>query len=214
MVRLPLTAHRQIVFGKLTKVFPFAIVTYCVQQTGVYTGEPTGAYTGGPKGGYSACTCPATARPARPNWPKAAAALALAALSTAFADAKVRSMALTAVSPILNIAGPRVFNQSAYGSCNGSCDLTRKSRFVSRISAAVVTAVVIVTRCVWMYPATYLPRWLFPPLKRRDPSHLGNGRSCAHPAVRGGAQPLSASDIDLLYESVTPTGRKPTRLGL
>ncbi|MGH6829788.1 MAG: cation:proton antiporter, partial [Methylocella sp.] len=23
---------------------------------------------------------------------------------------------------------------------------------------------------VWMYPATYLPRWLFPPLKRRDPS--------------------------------------------
>jgi N-ethylmaleimide reductase len=28
--------------------------------------------------------------------------------------------------------------------------------------------------------------------------------------VRGGAQPLSASDIDLLYESVTPTGRKPT----
>jgi N-ethylmaleimide reductase len=28
--------------------------------------------------------------------------------------------------------------------------------------------------------------------------------------VRGGAQPLSVSDIDLLYESVTPTGRKPT----
>jgi hypothetical protein len=93
-------------------------------------------------------------------------------------------------------------------------NLTRKSRFGSRISAAVVTAVVIVTRCVWMYPATYLPRWLFPPLKRKDLSHLGNGRSCAHPDVRGGAQPLSASDIDLLYESVTPTGRKPTRLGL
>ena len=28
-------AHWQIVFGKLTKVFPFAIVTYCVQQTDV-----------------------------------------------------------------------------------------------------------------------------------------------------------------------------------
>ena len=38
------------------------------------------------------------------------------------------------------------------------------------ISAALVSAVVIVTRFVWMYPATYLPRWLFPPLKRRDPS--------------------------------------------
>jgi CPA1 family monovalent cation:H+ antiporter len=38
------------------------------------------------------------------------------------------------------------------------------------ISAAVVSAVVITARFVWMYPATYLPRWLFPPLKRRDPS--------------------------------------------
>ncbi len=38
------------------------------------------------------------------------------------------------------------------------------------MSAAVVSAVVIVARFVWMYPATYLPRWLFPPIKRRDPS--------------------------------------------
>src|SRR5208283_4811881 len=30
------------------------------------------------------------------------------------------------------------------------------------ISAAVVIAVVIVTRFIWMYPATYLPRWLYP----------------------------------------------------
>jgi monovalent cation/hydrogen antiporter len=30
--------------------------------------------------------------------------------------------------------------------------------------------VVIVARFVWMYPATYLPRWLFPPIRRRDPS--------------------------------------------
>jgi Na+/H+ antiporter len=38
------------------------------------------------------------------------------------------------------------------------------------ISAAIVSAVVIVARFVWMYPATYLPRWLFPPLKRKDPA--------------------------------------------
>ena len=38
------------------------------------------------------------------------------------------------------------------------------------ISAAIVSAVVIITRFVWMYPAAYLPRWLFPPLRRRDPS--------------------------------------------
>ena len=38
------------------------------------------------------------------------------------------------------------------------------------LSAAIVSAVVIVARFVWMYPATYLPRWLFPPIRRRDSS--------------------------------------------
>ena len=37
-------------------------------------------------------------------------------------------------------------------------------------SAAVVSAVVIVARFVWIYPATYLPRWLSPRLRRKDPS--------------------------------------------
>lgn len=38
------------------------------------------------------------------------------------------------------------------------------------ISAALVCGVVIVTRFVWMYPATYLPRWLIPAVRRKDPS--------------------------------------------
>ncbi|MBM3562607.1 MAG: Na+/H+ antiporter [Alphaproteobacteria bacterium] len=38
------------------------------------------------------------------------------------------------------------------------------------ISAAVVSLVVILARFVWMYPITYLPRWLIPSLARRDPS--------------------------------------------
>jgi monovalent cation/hydrogen antiporter len=38
------------------------------------------------------------------------------------------------------------------------------------LSAVVIGVVVIVTRFVWIYPATYLPRWLFPSIKRRDPS--------------------------------------------
>src|SRR6202047_865061 len=38
------------------------------------------------------------------------------------------------------------------------------------MSAAIVSAVVIVARFVWMYPATYLPRWLFPPIQRGDAS--------------------------------------------
>src|SRR3984957_13265107 len=37
------------------------------------------------------------------------------------------------------------------------------------ISAGVVSAVVIVARFVWMYPATYLPRWLFAAILRVDP---------------------------------------------
>jgi monovalent cation/hydrogen antiporter len=38
------------------------------------------------------------------------------------------------------------------------------------VAVAVTTAIVIVARFVWVYPATYLPRWLIPPLRRRDPS--------------------------------------------
>jgi monovalent cation/hydrogen antiporter len=38
------------------------------------------------------------------------------------------------------------------------------------ISVAVITAVVIVARFVWVFPAVYLPRWLFPAIRRKDPS--------------------------------------------
>ncbi|MHB8812137.1 MAG: Na+/H+ antiporter [Steroidobacteraceae bacterium] len=38
------------------------------------------------------------------------------------------------------------------------------------ISAAVVSAVVIAARFAWMFPATYVPRWLSASLRRRDPS--------------------------------------------
>ena len=38
------------------------------------------------------------------------------------------------------------------------------------ISVAVITGVVIVARFVWIFPATYLPRWLFPAIRRKDPS--------------------------------------------
>jgi Na+/H+ antiporter len=38
------------------------------------------------------------------------------------------------------------------------------------IAGFVVSAVVIATRFIWMYPATYLPRWLIPAVRRKDPS--------------------------------------------
>ena len=37
-------------------------------------------------------------------------------------------------------------------------------------AAAVVSVVVILARFVWIFPATYLPRWLFPAIARNDPS--------------------------------------------
>jgi CPA1 family monovalent cation:H+ antiporter len=36
--------------------------------------------------------------------------------------------------------------------------------------AAVIALTVIVLRIVWVFPATYLPRWLIPGLRERDPS--------------------------------------------
>jgi CPA1 family monovalent cation:H+ antiporter len=38
------------------------------------------------------------------------------------------------------------------------------------IPAVTVSVVVIAARFVWMYPATYLPRWLFPSVRRKDPA--------------------------------------------
>ncbi len=38
------------------------------------------------------------------------------------------------------------------------------------LSAGLVTAVVIVARFVWIFPATYPPRWLIPPIRRKDPT--------------------------------------------
>jgi CPA1 family monovalent cation:H+ antiporter len=38
------------------------------------------------------------------------------------------------------------------------------------MAAVVVCVVVVVTRFVWVFPATYLPRWLVPSIKRYDPS--------------------------------------------
>ena len=39
------------------------------------------------------------------------------------------------------------------------------------VSAAIIISIVVIAaRFIWMYPATYLPRWLFPSLRRRDPA--------------------------------------------
>jgi CPA1 family monovalent cation:H+ antiporter len=38
------------------------------------------------------------------------------------------------------------------------------------IATALAGTIVIIARYVWVFPATYIPRWLFPPVRRKDPS--------------------------------------------
>jgi monovalent cation/hydrogen antiporter len=38
------------------------------------------------------------------------------------------------------------------------------------VPTVLVSAIVIAARFIWVFPATYLPRWLFPAIRRKDPS--------------------------------------------
>src|SRR4029077_15216084 len=38
------------------------------------------------------------------------------------------------------------------------------------VATPITAPIVIVARFVWVFPATYLPRWLIPWIARRDPS--------------------------------------------
>jgi CPA1 family monovalent cation:H+ antiporter len=73
------------------------------------------------------------------------------------------------------------------------------------ISAAIVCAVVIVARFVWMYPATYLPRWLIPAIARKDPSPPWQWPfALAFTGVRGMVSLAAALAIPLATESGEP----------
>jgi len=49
-------------------------------------------------------------------------------------------------------------------------DIADSSKSDLALAAVVVSVVVIVTRFVWTFPATYLPRWLIPSLRHKDPA--------------------------------------------
>jgi monovalent cation/hydrogen antiporter len=73
------------------------------------------------------------------------------------------------------------------------------------ISAAVVCIVVIVARFVWMYPATYIPRWLSPRLARRDPAPPWQWPfALAFTGVRGIVSLAAALAIPLMTERGQP----------
>ena len=72
-------------------------------------------------------------------------------------------------------------------------------------SAAVVSGVVILTRFVWLYPATYLPRWLVPAIRRNDPAPPWQWPfALASAGVRGVVSLAAALAIPLATESGQP----------
>jgi CPA1 family monovalent cation:H+ antiporter len=73
------------------------------------------------------------------------------------------------------------------------------------VSAVVVSAVVIATRFIWMYPATYLPRWLIPSIARKDPAPPWQWPFVlAFTGVRGIVSLAAALAIPLLTDDGTP----------
>ena len=73
------------------------------------------------------------------------------------------------------------------------------------ISAVIITLVVIVARFVWLYPATYLPRWLSPSLRHRDPSPPWQWPfALAFTGVRGIVSLAAALAIPFATESGAP----------
>ena len=70
------------------------------------------------------------------------------------------------------------------------------------IATALTTAIVIAARFVWVFPATYLPRWLSPSLRKRDPSPPWQAPFIlSFFGVRGVVSLAAALAIPLLLES-------------
>ena len=72
-------------------------------------------------------------------------------------------------------------------------------------SALLITAVVIVARFVWTFPAIYLPRWLIPAIRRADPSPPWQWAfALSFTGVRGVVSLVAALAIPLTTPSGAP----------
>jgi CPA1 family monovalent cation:H+ antiporter len=73
------------------------------------------------------------------------------------------------------------------------------------LATAITSAIVIVARFVWVFPATYLPRWLIPSLARRDPAPPWRWAFIlSFVGVRGVVSLAAALAIPLTVESGAP----------
>src|SRR6476620_9553239 len=70
---------------------------------------------------------------------------------------------------------------------------------------AITAAIAILARFVWIYPAIYLPRWLIPPLAKRDPSPpWQHAFILGFTGVRGVVSLAAALAIPLTIDSGAP----------
>jgi CPA1 family monovalent cation:H+ antiporter len=84
-------------------------------------------------------------------------------------------------------------------------DISSSSKSELALAAIVVSVTVIVTRFVWTFPATYLPRWLIPSLRRRDPAPAWQWPFViGFTGVRGIVTVAAALAIPLATESGAP----------
>ena len=68
-------------------------------------------------------------------------------------------------------------------------------------AGSMTVAVVIVVRFVWIFPATYLPRWLFRRIRRRDPApHWTMPFVISFAGLRGGISLVAALSIPLVID--------------
>ena len=73
------------------------------------------------------------------------------------------------------------------------------------IATALMTAIVIAARFIWVFPATYIPRWIVPGLRKRDPSPPWQGPFLlAFTGVRGVVSLAAALAIPYFLDSGAP----------
>ena len=73
------------------------------------------------------------------------------------------------------------------------------------IAMALTTAIAIAARFVWVFPATYIPRWLNPRLRKRDPSPPWQGPFLiSFTGVRGVVSLAAALAIPYTLDSGLP----------
>jgi len=81
------------------------------------------------------------------------------------------------------------------------------------LATALTTAIVIAARFIWVFPATYIPRWVSPRLARRDPSPPWQGPfMLSFTGVRGVVSLAAALAIPFVLDNGQPFPHRDTIL--